>query len=64
MGRHTKGRRKRNDSGGPSIWFFVALAIGIALLAWAAITVIRTPVQTPQPAKTKTEIVVRVPRLA
>lgn len=61
MGRHTKGRRKRDDRGGPSIWFFVALAVGIALLAWAAITVIRTPVQVP--AKTTTEFVARVPRV-
>ncbi len=58
MGRHTKGRKKREESGGPSVYFFIALAIGVALLVWAAVTVIRTPVETPKPARTNSAVFV------
>lgn len=43
MGRGTTRRPKPKQHGGPSLFFLIALAIGIAILAWVAIHAIRKP---------------------
>jgi len=43
MGRGTTRRPKPKESSRPSIFFIIALAIGIALLVWAFSRVIRRP---------------------
>lgn len=44
MGRGTTRRPKPKESGRPSIFFIIALAIGIALLVWAFSQMISKPV--------------------
>ena len=44
MGRGTTRRRKPKQRGGPSIFFIIALAIGVALLIWAFTQVVSKPV--------------------
>ena len=44
MGRGTTRRPKKKDSGRPSIFFILALTIGIVLLVWAFSQVVRKPV--------------------
>jgi hypothetical protein len=43
MGRGTTRRPKPKQRGGPSLFFLIALAIGIVILAWVAINAIRKP---------------------
>jgi len=43
MGRGTTRRPKRKESGRPSIFFILALALGIVLLVWAFSQVVRRP---------------------
>jgi hypothetical protein len=44
MGRRS-GRRPRGsqEAGGPSLFFIIALTVGVILLLWGAWVVIRTP---------------------
>jgi hypothetical protein len=51
--RTTKRSSKRPSDDRPSIWFFVALALGIALLIWVFANVAMKPV-TPPAATTTT----------
>lgn len=58
-GRYKAVRRKRSDTQRrPSVFFIIALSIGLAILAWAAIYAIRHPEKPTPPASpaTKTAI--------
>ena len=55
MGRRTTKRSsKRPSDGRPSIWFFVALGLGIVMLIWIFAEVAMKPV-TPPAATTTTQ---------
>ncbi|HYM59668.1 MAG TPA: hypothetical protein VEZ11_02110 [Thermoanaerobaculia bacterium] len=57
MSRRTTRRRKRDaDRKGPSLFFFIALAAGLVLLAWGFFAIVRKPVQQPRPATTRSAL--------
>lgn len=43
--RLTRSRRRAPESGGPSKFFLIALAIGVLLLLWVAWMVANTPMK-------------------
>ena len=52
--RTTKRSPKRSSSDHPSLWFFVALGLGIVLLIWVFAHVATKPVTPPATATTTT----------
>ena len=52
--RTTKRSSKRSSGDRPSIWFFIALGLGIAMLIWIFVKVAMKPV-TPPAATTTTQ---------
>jgi len=47
MGRGTTRRKRPKESSRPSLFFIIALAIGVAIFIWIATQVVRRPVPPP-----------------